>query len=346
MFRGQQLEDDGEYPPAFTLVDVDVNADFVHVLDDVSVYLILAERDTAPEFIEYLNARERAIRSGSLIGATGEDDILGWYLKTYEPGIGRRFKIKADEKLFIMEGQYADLVSRPEYQQGKRADRVSYLIDDLIERLAAQPIATVVGTDLVANDGDPEEVLRKLAEEPRVSRRGLAESLLDQAKRIPIGKHGRRVLLPQDRSGRAYVSVMMHEVDVEGHDYRAVRRTILSAYAQVVMNEYPTLKEVIGIGTEAGALAGKSVDLIYLDATDRPEGFEADAEFFKKVLRSFDKRTMTVHRQRTSEYPAVKQRTVKTGPEPVHRHGRQDKADRRAQRKGDRARRRQNRRRN
>ncbi|MDB5326391.1 MAG: hypothetical protein JWM57_1960 [Phycisphaerales bacterium] len=299
-------DEHSEYPPPFHLRDEFPNKPFVHVFDSFTVALLMEERDTVADFVEYLNARERLIRSGQLASATGEEDLLGRYMKTYEPGIGRRFGMKEEGHLFILEGQYDDFRSRPEYRRAKRANEVSYVVDEVIERFTHHSDRGELNGDLQSPD-QLERVLRALASETRASRRMIARAWVDQSDRLPRGKVGRRVNLSLDRNERAYVSVMMHKDDHPPEEYRKRRRAVLQAYSITVAHEYPSLKEIIGLATEGGSEAGKSYDMIYMDLSERDEKYLAEeAEYFRRTLRSFDPKIMRMEQTHDNEFPTQK----------------------------------------
>ena len=68
---------DGGVP--FAVGKVSSKQPFVHVLDDMSLPLLLENLDTAPDFINYLTKKARFIGSGRLALAAGEEALLGQY---------------------------------------------------------------------------------------------------------------------------------------------------------------------------------------------------------------------------------------------------------------------------
>ncbi|MGH9202875.1 MAG: hypothetical protein ACRD2A_16750, partial [Vicinamibacterales bacterium] len=49
----------------------------IHVYDDTSLDIVLRMLDTTPDFLEYINAKERLFRSRAAVHAAGEEEVLG-----------------------------------------------------------------------------------------------------------------------------------------------------------------------------------------------------------------------------------------------------------------------------
>jgi hypothetical protein len=64
----------------FTVGDIAPERGYVHVLDDVTLDIVLPELDTIADFTAYLGAKERLVRSGRLLSAAGEEELLAYYL--------------------------------------------------------------------------------------------------------------------------------------------------------------------------------------------------------------------------------------------------------------------------
>lgn len=75
---------EGEAPQQpFRIEGAPPGAPFVHVLDDVALGVLMSERDTVGDFVEYLTKKEQAM-SLVEVRATGEEDLLAHYLMTLD----------------------------------------------------------------------------------------------------------------------------------------------------------------------------------------------------------------------------------------------------------------------
>ena len=63
----------------FVVGDIDPRGSFVHVMDDVTLDIVLGELDTVLDFTDYLTKKAAFIRSGLLRTAAGEQDLLAHY---------------------------------------------------------------------------------------------------------------------------------------------------------------------------------------------------------------------------------------------------------------------------
>jgi hypothetical protein len=81
----------------FHVGEVNHSGAFVHVLDDVTLNIILRELDTITDFTNYLSRKEQLLRSGNSYMAAGEEDLLAYYLthtnkdKQHDFAIGEAF---------------------------------------------------------------------------------------------------------------------------------------------------------------------------------------------------------------------------------------------------------------
>ncbi len=139
--------DNPEYHP-FAIGDIKSDRTFVHVFDDVTLDILLDELDTITDLVNYLGKKEKFVRSGHLLGATGEEDLLADYLRhTNEEGYHGFFppsgnsEWRGDESLLLDEGHWVQFKSHPQYIAKKKADKVSYFWDGLITEFTKHMMA-------------------------------------------------------------------------------------------------------------------------------------------------------------------------------------------------------------
>jgi hypothetical protein len=121
----------------FMISDIDDSRTFVHVLDDISLDIVLKTNDTASDFIEYLNKKEIFFRSGTPFVVAGEEDLLAFYLQTI--GADGRHGFSFDSKytgLKLEEGYWESFQCNPSRIAQLLENESSYFWDILIEKFS------------------------------------------------------------------------------------------------------------------------------------------------------------------------------------------------------------------
>lgn len=149
----------------------DFGKGFVHVFDETSLMHLLGELDTTKELTDYLSAKERLCTSVEVQCDGPEGNLLAFYLMH-----NRAFQVLT-AKLHVEDGIWQAMQSRPEFVARKNADKISYEWDGMIEFIASKEARTPGGPPLELNQ--KELVIRGMAEETRVHRRGLAIGLAE-----------------------------------------------------------------------------------------------------------------------------------------------------------------------
>lgn len=284
--KGEAHYADGDVQP-FAIGDVDPDGPFVHVFDETTLDVVMGELDTVVDLTNYLAKKEALIRSGRLISAAGEEELVAQYMVRMN-GQGEHDFTKPDgsrwgegELVTYGSGFYDELTSNPQYIAKKAADEISYAWDRLITQFTDNMLA---GTSLVpdgqaADIGWQEIPVRHMALLPRVLRRTYGQFLVDALEEGQKADKFMRFFLPGPGHPATDVAFFVVTVKVPGiqlaggyQQYRAVRQRILEAYALTLLRKYPRLKGVIGVATEPkppqGESPGSSEDLIYAEQPD------------------------------------------------------------------------------
>lgn len=317
----------------FTIGDVNPDGSFVHVFDDQALDLVMQELDTVADFKRYLVCRERIIRSGQLIVAPGEEELLGCYLLSSDKDGDHDFvqpdgkPIKADTHFGISEGMYENLIHRREYIAKKDADRPSYAWDRLIEKFTKNILrgtsVSVFGEVLSVSDA--EQALRTMALESRVSRRMLGGALIaamEQSEQQKAERFARVVFDAEEKADQiiAYVYLILGyptKFELAGgyEQYRKVRLNTLHAYCLNVMSEDRHLKRVVGIALDASSKVtgrkGGSEDLIALEIPKWTPELDKQAAELKEQFDILSPERVRYSKISDQEYPSV--RTVEPG---------------------------------
>lgn len=111
---------------------------FIHVFDEYSLEVVMDEMDTITDFITYLGARENLLSDPqTVVAAAGEEQLIAAYI-TYGSENGHTFfPASSSEKpdyVWFDESHYSGLRMRPEYAERRRANEISHVWDDIIER--------------------------------------------------------------------------------------------------------------------------------------------------------------------------------------------------------------------
>lgn len=292
----------------FRVGDLDPQKGFVHVLDDVSLNILMRERDTISDFVAYLSKREKLLRGPMLIHAPGEEELLPFYLRNLNECNEHDFVFplprgESFTDIAVPEGCWDSLQNEPKRIEQQRQNQISYSWDALIEKFAFYALR---GEQHYASAGglnDCERVLRFMAREPRWKRRYLARTILEMVDKVSPNQRMLRVLTPMAPGDPYWVFLLLPVVHAKSYEeYREVRRSFLEACCGVVKVKHPDAKDIVGIATESGRdFEGRSEDAIYLDA--RVWTAEMD-EFAREDQRQLEILTREREfRGRAKEYP-------------------------------------------
>lgn len=263
----------------FCVGDIDPAGAFVHVLDDVSLDIIMRELDTISDFTSYLQKKEAFIRAGRLRMAAGEADLLAYYAVHINNDGDHDFTVPSnadwlpEQSIEIGSGQYNGFVANPQYRAKKEADEESYLWDRLIKVFTDHMVG---GTSIVLAGYEydlskSEMGVRYMALESRYRRRNLSRAIFGA---LAAGRKRevffRAMISPKDSKDNEtafFILTLAFQkyMESEGYDkYREARTSFATIYAKAMLMRHPHLKRIIGISMEPpGSKHGSSEDMIY-----------------------------------------------------------------------------------
>lgn len=257
---------------------------FVHVLDEVSLDIILRELDTVSDFIDYLREKEDLIGSDQLGMAYGEEELFAAYLNYVDPKTDRHgFPRLPDNYTVLWKGVWDEYKSRYGYGAKRRQDIVSYVWDFAIEKFAAELAAGTLDPSTNATFLTSEAALRAMASENRYGRRILGDALDDILRRklSPQGENVRLVQSPRERS-RCYVFCIKADRGVPQEEYRKERQAMMWAYALAAHHKFPEFTTVVVLGAGPGGDGAKSEDLYFVGPSDwTPATDEAGKDIYE-----------------------------------------------------------------
>lgn len=291
----------------FAIGDINPDGPFMHVLDEVSLLTVMEELDTVTDLVTYLEKREKFIRSGQLLTAFGEEELLAYYLSNINTDQEPDFtspngnEWQEDTRVIIDEGLYAAFKASEQYKGKIIANEVSYIWDKIIEHFTKifKEGTYFTFPDKTTSIQQIELALRQMVLECRFKRRILGSAFLDTLKRGSNSDKFRRLMLSHEKKEKemAYIFLTIKyplDFKIEGgyEQYRNARLNILYANCLAVLREMPELKRIIGIVSEP--LVNKnnsgSIDLIYLE---QPEWTTELLDELKRYVDIYNVKPMT-----------------------------------------------------
>jgi hypothetical protein len=156
----------------FMVGDIDPSRTFVHILDDTSLEIVVDTLDTIADFVSYLTDKEKFFRSGKAVIASGEEDLLAYYLTHANDKNQSDFIIasQVDNRTLLIfeEGFWEQFVQSPERQSQISADKISYFWDRLIETTSNHVMKDTLYSTSHQGFRPMELLLRLLARESRL----------------------------------------------------------------------------------------------------------------------------------------------------------------------------------
>ena len=314
----------------FAIGDVDRAGSFIHVLDDATLDIALSELDTVTDFTAYLTKKEAIIRSGKLLVAGGEEDIIAYYM-THMNALGEHDFTKPDgsnlgpnDYIGLSTGFYSELRKKPQYIAKKDADRNSYLWDRLIEAFTTPMLAgtTIVPDGHTHDWAKQENGVRHMALVPRFKRRFFGDAILEVVEKAKSADRFTRVFLPgpedaDQETGFFFMTLKLPSTELKGgyQQYRSARRSIMETYALVFLRRYPNLARIVGVATEppGGSIKiGSSEDLIVAEVPEWTPKLIADLEGRAKELNVAEHGNYVEYQIQGQEFPDVPNKREQT----------------------------------
>lgn len=285
----------GKIPFAVPLCSPD--GAIVHVVDGVTLPILLNELNTISDFVAYLEAKERLIRDRVALMVHGEEDLVGLFL-----GAGAEladsmvpWTAEGFDTFIVAEGIYADILSRADYQGYVSENQSSYFWDYLIANHTQAVFDGTLVEGSVKTVAENEVLLRILALEPRVSRRLLADAYLDLMATAPRGEITSRTV--DLGNGTVYVFQVNPKLDRGYAEYRRERQEYLHQYCILAGWRNRDKKRVVGMVTDGAHPLKDGYDVMALEFDAWPPdmvamGEELNREMAKDVSKPLKHRPL------------------------------------------------------
>lgn len=303
------IEGERHYTRPFTVGFPLSNRRFVHVLDELTVDILLEELDTVPDLIAYLECKEAYLtQSGIAVWAAGEEQLLARYMFTMKDGRhGLPAVPPGSSGVALQEGDWEYYSESVERKAKKAADAPSYMWDHLIEYqssfIRAGTAISLPETDTTA--ADHERIVRAIADESRLSRRLLTSHLQHALLQNFPGKRFTRVVVSMDQDKRAYVFLTIPKPPEYTYEkYREMRTATLLTYCHGIKLKLGFVLEAIGIASEPLAESLSSQDFLYVDLKNAPSPEEKTLwEESMEELEILQAPTIQAFRKKDHEFP-------------------------------------------
>lgn len=290
-----------------------VNPDkgFVHVFDDYSLDIVMRSMDTVSDFTDYIIEKEKLLLSNRSVYIAGEEELVALYLTSSDGTNPKNLSVYFDKRkydsLMLIEGTWQSYLASSLPSRLNKANEISYLWDDLIERFLYH-LST--GTSNYLSDPDiksQEEIFRLLASENRFKRRILSKTLLDLLYKSKEYQKATTIIPPKSPNLPAYVFlVLYYPKNIMSYpDYQELRRGLLTDLVQVAKYQYQHFRKIIGIATDAiGEIMSEDIvlmDTINWTAEDFHRAEQIKKEFSEhKIIGISEEKHERFH-----EYPKI-----------------------------------------
>ncbi|WP_318473661.1 SEC-C metal-binding domain-containing protein [Photobacterium leiognathi] len=239
----------------------DIKKPFTHVFNKAIFQELMTELQAVTDFIEYLKAKENAVRAGTIITAECEEQILAAFLNNRDrdciTGTLRDKGIPYDFK----PSSWSEYKSKSSYYKHHLSQYVA--MDSLLKYLSDAIVSSNVGLGKDQPLETHEIAVRMLAREPLLSRKLLAKAFEEKYLEVPKGVRSSRITPSIYFNDVTYIFVFYPQNNENFNEYRETRLKLSGAYALVAKRKMPDLKKIVVISTQTQGEKSLSEDIVY-----------------------------------------------------------------------------------
>ncbi|MCK9428199.1 MAG: hypothetical protein M0P92_05925 [Acholeplasmataceae bacterium] len=280
------VKDFSNHEKPFTIGDLNPNKTFIHVLDDITLNIIMNSLDTISDFTSYFSKKEKIFRSNRRVYVSGEENLLPCYLGRMKEN-EHDFNFPESKSLFILEGIWKQFCESPQRKAQIKEDEISYLWDSIIERFSDHAMKGTLYESPPKGIKDSEKILRFFASESRYRRRVLSKQLYGLVESTYRDLCRVRISVPMNKKSPFYVFLCYpRSSGISEGKYRELRSGYLEACLMILKIIYPKAEDIVGYALESGAISKKQIsdDAIYLDASSWDNEKQKEAEMLQQEL--------------------------------------------------------------
>ncbi len=245
---------------------------FCHIFDEVALEVMLDYLDTATDFIEYLEEKERLFTSVHEVTAEAEQELLGLYLQNLDHTDRHFIPNAPGQDISIGAGHWDSFRNGIQYAAWKFANEDSYEWDRLTERFFHhQQAGTQYFQDMAGTDLETKKTLYWFAALTRFARRIMVAKIVEWVGKASQFENyrGTTVVIPK-RPGIPYWGILIFNQPTYEKSYevfRIKRRSLLENLACAIKFKYPSAEKIACVAIDSTEDCG-SEDALFMDATD------------------------------------------------------------------------------
>ena len=271
----------------------------IHVFDEESLPIALAELSTTADFFEYLRKKEELFARGRFAFAESELDLLAYFLWN-----GREFPHRGAVRFHLDPNLWQQIEVSPEFLAGREENKVAWFWDGLAEYLTDRYLKVELEYGNEVNVEDYERVVRVMAAETRFSRRLLAKWILERADLAKDGYVGS--LFPSLQEDVLYMLLIgPGDGGKNFAEYRKERSQQLYARCIAGKAVHTDRQIIVGIALDARGVKGSSEDFIFMDTYEWSEEVLQNAKKLRESLGYFVEGKAQIRRVEEAEYPGT-----------------------------------------
>jgi hypothetical protein len=200
----------------------------------------------------------------------GEENLLALFLSKYvRTGYWHEQIEQAQNgaKLFINGATWDQFIKTDLYQQAEDIARDSRVWDRIIRQFAVHAFAGTLAPGSPETVSANEEMLRAMAQEPRIARLFLAAHMVDRWSHHVADRVDYRIVASPTHADTLYVFVFVPNAFETAAEYREVRQDYLRNYCILVASKHRTFRRILGIATDAGHEPHRTFDILSFEAS-------------------------------------------------------------------------------
>jgi SEC-C motif len=254
---------------------------WVHVVDDVTLPLILHELDTIADFLAYLKAKEHLLLTDGLKPViSGEENLLATFLANDGADWSAMAAdiSKKGAGLIVADEIWDHFRDSPSYRQRRTAGDDSRRVwDRMIQEFATHTFGGTLIKGSASSVEDNEVIFRILASEPRRARAFLTHQMLERCLLSEPDRAAFRVVSSPTHPDTGYAFGFFPCKRRNDQRHRAYRQREIVDYALTVAYRHREFRRVVAIATEMGNFPYRTYDVFLQEINEWTPALEQSA---------------------------------------------------------------------